>query len=247
MPMGKSAHPSACKSSLYRRFVMVTRLVAFAAVLAMAVGPAFAVDYAGKHNTDPRAPTQTTANVPSSVRSYFEYNTGGTIDFVPELGGSATGWAEWSIAFVTNNTGFDLSLTELSWPCAGPPSGAYGWLAWPNQSTLPGAAETAPYHGAYTPVDPDPLSFPPTTYTYIDVAAQAIPWQAGTTLCFGLDNTGMQGMTAYNGVETWGWYGGIWDADSPYGRTCVLQLKADPVGIGVPTLRTTWGAIKALY
>ena len=212
-------------------------------------GPAFSVDFAGKHNTDPRAPTQSTANVPSNVRAFFEYNTGGTIDYVPDLGGSATGWAEWSIAFVTNNTGSDIGVIELGWPCSGPPSGPYGWLVWPNQSTLPGPAETAPYHGAYTPVDPNPQTYPPTTYTYLDISDLGIFWQNGTTLCFGFDNTGMQGMTDYNGVETWGWYGGIWEPDPPYGRTCILQLRADLCcpPPPVPTVPTTWGSIKALF
>ena len=225
---------------------MVKRLLLVVAVLALVAAPALAVDYAGKNSTQPMQRSSGPVNVPSNVRSFFEYNTGGTIDFVPDLGGSATGWAEWSIAFVTNETGQDLCLTELSWPSSGPASGDYGWLVWLNQSTLPGPAESAQYYGPYTPNDTNPATFPPTTYTYIDVSSQAMLWANGTTLCWGFDNTGMQGMTSFNGVDTWGWYGGIWDGDQAYGRTAILQIKADPCG-GVPTKPTTWGAIKALY
>jgi hypothetical protein len=225
---------------------MVKRLLLLVAALALVAAPAFAVDYAGKNSTQPMQRHSGPANVPSHVRAFFEYNTGGTIDFVPDLGGSATGWAEWSIAFVTNSTGQDLLLTELSWPSGGPPSGAYGWLVWLNQSTLPGPAQTAQYYGPYTPNDPNPTTFPPTTYTYIDVTASNMVWLDGTTLCWGFDNTGMQGMTSFNGVDTWGWYGGIWDGDQAYGRTAILQIKADING-PVPTEPTNWGLIKSLY
>jgi hypothetical protein len=224
---------------------MMRRLLLLVAILALAAGPALAANSASKDGA-PFIGTPGAENVKSSVRDLFEYNTAGTIDFVPDMGGSATGWAEWTITFVTNTSGQDLCLTELSWPCAGPATGAYGWLVWLNQATLPGPASSAQYYGAFTPVDPNPATFPPTVYTYIDVSSAAIPWAAGSTLCFGFDNTGMQGMTAYNGVDTYGWYLGAWDADGPYGRTCVMQLKAD-VGCGTPTERSTWGAIKALF
>jgi uncharacterized protein YodC (DUF2158 family) len=195
----------------------------------------------------PTAPRAATPGPGSRLpREDVAYNTGGEIDYVPQMGGSATGWAEWTITFWRNDTGMSLLLSELSWPCSGPASGAYGWLVWLDQTDLPGPAETAQYYGPYTPVDPNPASFPPTTYTYIDVSAASIIVHAGTTLCFGFDNTGMQGMTDYNCVETWGWYGGIWDSDSAYGRTAIMQLKASFCG-STPVEPTSWGKIKARF
>lgn len=220
------------------------KLLLCAAMFLVCASPAFALT-ASKDGT-PIAPSPGPISEPSLTRADWEYNTGGQIDFVPELGGSATGWAEWSIAKLTNTTGDDYVLVELSWPCAGPPSGPYGWIVWTDQPTLPGPANTAEYYGPYTPVDPDPNTFPPTTYTYIDVSAENVPFLAGTTSFWGFDNTGMQGMTAYNGVETWGWYGGIWESDVSWGRTVVMQLKANFAG-GTPVENVSWGAVKALY
>ena len=212
--------------------------------ITLIASPAFALT-ASKDGT-PVTPVPATPGERSEVRADFEYNTGGSIDFVPDLGGSATGWSEWSIGLLENYTGTDLVLVELSWPCSGPASGAYGWIVWTGQFDLPGAASTAEYYGPYTPVDPDPTTFPPTTYTYIDVTAENIPFIDGDGICFGFDNTGMQGMTSYNGVETWGWYGGIWDSDSAYGRTAIQQLKADVAG-GTPVENASWGQVKALF
>jgi hypothetical protein len=220
------------------------KLLVVVAMLAIAASPLLAAT-ASKDGT-PVTPVPASPGERSQVRADFEYNTGGAIDFVPDLGGSATGWAEWSITFVDNTSDCDLVLSELSWPCSGPASGAYGWIVWPNQGALPGPASTATYYGPYTPVDPNPATFPPTTYSYIDVSASNVPFALGSTLCFGFDNTGMQGMTAYNGVVTYGWYGGIWDDDSPYGRTVIMQLKANCAGT-VPTENASWGQVKALY
>jgi hypothetical protein len=220
------------------------KLLVLVALLVTSASPALAAS-ASKDGT-PASLKPALPGAASAVRADFEYNTGGAIDFVPEMGGSSTGWAEWAIAFVTNNSGSDLSLMELGWPCSGPTSGPYGWLVWTNQPSPPGPADSAEYFGPFTPADPDPASLPPTTYTYIDVSAFGIPWPDGTTICIGYDNTGMEGMTAYNGVETYGWYGGIWDADSAYGRTAILQVKANISG-GTPTWQSTWGKVKALY
>jgi hypothetical protein len=224
---------------------MMRRLLLLVAILALAAGPALAANSASKDGA-PFNGVTAPDNVRSATRALFEYNTGGTMDMVPTMGGSATGWAEWTIAFVTNTSGQDLCLTEIGWPCGGPASGPYGWLVWMNQPSLPGAAQTAQFYGPYTPVDPNPLSMPPTVYTYINISDQQIAWPSGATLCFGLDNTGMQGMIGYNGINTYGWYGGIWDDDGPYGRTCLMQIKADPCG-EIPTEHSTWGAIKALF
>lgn len=221
------------------------KLLVLAAMLLIVASPVLAAT-ASKDGT-PVTPNPATPGERSLVRSVFEYNTGGAIDFVPELGGSATGWSEWAIAFLGNDTGIELCLTELSWPSSGPPSGAYGWIVWTGTSgDLPANPESAEYFGPYTPVDPDPNTFPPTTYTYIDVSGDNVPFAIGDVICFGFDNTGMMGMTAYVGVDTWGWYLGAWDYDGAYGRTVVMQLKADPCG-GTPVEEVSWGRVKSLY
>lgn len=214
------------------------------AMLLIAASPLLAAT-ASKDGT-PVTPLSTDTRASSAVRADFEYNTGGPIDCVPTAGGSATGWSEWSIAFIANPGTCDLTLVELSLPCSGPISGPYGWVVWTNQATLPGPASSATNFGVYTPVDPNPATFPPLTYTYVDVSADNIAFLMTTTLCFGFDITGMHGHIPYNGVETYGWYGGAWDADGPYGRTGILQIKADCGGI-VPTEAASWGQVKALY
>ncbi len=218
-------------------------LTAFLTLLIAA--PAFAVT-ASKDGT-PIDLNPGTPGEPGNTRAFFEYNTGGTIDYVPTLGGSSDGWAEYGITNITNDTGVDLCVVELSWPCGGPESGIYGWLVWTGTGgTIPGAPETADYFGPYTPVDPNPDTFPPTTYTYVDVSAENIPFVANDIIFFGFDNTGMMGQTEYNGVETWGWYGGVWDSDAGWSRTTILQIKADACG-GVPTEDVSWGRVKTLY
>ncbi|MBP6875227.1 MAG: hypothetical protein KBD56_04095 [Candidatus Eisenbacteria bacterium] len=221
------------------------KLLLLTAMALLAASPAFA-ETASKDGT-PIEVNPGTPNEPSLTRALFEYNTGGAIDVVPTLGGSATGWSEWAIAFVANGTGDDLLLTEISWPCGGPASGPYGWIIWTGTGgVLPGPASTADYFGPYTPDNPDGTTYPPLDYTYVDISASAIPFLAGDMICFGMDNTGMMGQVSYNGVTTWGWYGGIWDSDAPYGRTTVLQIKADLEG-PVPADVNSWGQVKELF
>jgi hypothetical protein len=222
------------------------RLLVLAAVLTLAVGPATA-ETASKDGT-PVIVNPGDVNEPSPTRSDFEYNTGGVIDFVPDSGGSSSGWGEWFIGTVFNDTGQDICLQELGFPCAGPPTEDFGWLVWLDVGGYvppAGDAYSAHYYGAFTPVDPNPETWPPTTYTYIDVSGEGIMVAAGTYFCIGYDNTGMGGQTSYNGVETWAWYGGMWDPDSYWGRTAILQVKAN---FGVtPADDTTWGSVKALF
>ena len=188
------------------------------------------------------------ASTPSQLRADFEWNSGGSIDFIPDTGGSATGWAEYFITAVQNTTGQDLQLVELGFPCDGPATGTYGWLVWIDAAVppgTPGPATTAQYYGAFTPVS-NTGTFPPTVYTYIDVSTENMIVPDGSWLWFGYDNTGYGGMTSYNGVETWGWYGGVWDPDGNWGRTAILQVKANYAG-PVPTEQSTWGQVKQLY
>ena len=63
------------------------------------------------------------------------------------------------ITTVYNDTGSDLTLTELGFPCAGPMTEDYGWLVWLGLGGLvapTGDAYTADYFGQFTPVDPGP-------------------------------------------------------------------------------------------
>ena len=185
---------------------------------------------------------------PSGIRYDWWYNTGGVLDFVPDLGGSYDGWGEWFITTAYNDSGDDLVLVELGFPCAGPPTETYGWIVWLDMGGYvpPGGnAYTAEYYGSFTPVDPDPATWPPTTYTYVDVSSEMIVVPTGTYFCFGYDNTGMGGQTSYNGVQTWAWYGGYWDPDMSWGRTAILQVKANFYGTSVD--ESTWGAIKGLF
>ncbi|MCK4304974.1 MAG: hypothetical protein KAY24_12120 [Candidatus Eisenbacteria sp.] len=225
---------------------MLKKFFLVAATLALVV-PGALGDTASKEGT-PIEPNPGSANVPSNVRADFEYNTGGYIDFVPTTGGSASGWGEWFITTVLNDTGHDLLLVEFGFPCCGPPTEPYGWLVWTDVGGIvppPGNAYTADYWGAFTPVDPGPGTFPPTVYTYIDVSGEGIVIPNGAYLCFGYDVTDIGGQTTFNGVTTWAWYSGMWDPDPPWGRTAILQVKANYTT--TPTADGTWGTIKALF
>jgi hypothetical protein len=195
------------------------------------------------------APKPGQPNHPSSVRTDWEYNTGGAIDFVPDLGGSHDGWGEWFITSVQNTTGQDIYLTEFGFPCGGPPTETYGWLVWVGTNPVsppPGNAYTAEFFGPFTPTDPDPEVFPPTIYSYIDISEEMIVIPDGVWFVFGYDVTGHGGQTSFNGVETWAWYSAMWDPDVGWGRTAILQVKAsfEPPIANVPE---TWGNIKIMY
>jgi hypothetical protein len=136
---------------------MLKRLLTVTALLAVAALPALGGQTASKDGTPIELNPSTIGN-PTAMTADFEYNTGGAINTVPTTGGSATGWAEWFVTSISNSTGQPLLLIELGFPCAGPPTGAYGWLVWTNVGGLvppPGPAQTANYYGPFTPVDPD--------------------------------------------------------------------------------------------
>ncbi len=226
---------------------MLTKLLLAVAILALIVSPTLAETSANKDGsfTKPRpvAPGES-----STIRYDFQYNTGGVLDFTPTTGGSSTGWGEWFITTVCNDSGMDLILVEFGFPCCGPPTEAYGWVVWTDMGgyVAPGGnAYSAEHYGSFTPVDPDPSTFPPTTYTYVDVSAKGIIIPDGAYFCFGYDNTGIGGQTAFNGVDTWAWYSAWWDPDQDYGRTAILQVKANYSG--TPVTESTWGALKSLF
>ena len=188
-------------------------------------------------------------NQPSTLRADWEYNTAGTIDAVPTTGGSADGWGEYFITTILNDTGQDLNLVELGFPCSGPPTDTYGWVIWTGMGgIMPPAGDpfSADHFGPFTPVDSDPGSFPPLVYTYIDISSEGIVIPAGEYFCVGYDNTGNGGQIEYNGVQTWAWYTGFWDPDESWGRTAVIQVKGD-FGGGTPVESASWTTIKSLY
>jgi hypothetical protein len=218
------------------------------ALLILAIAAASALGGSASKTGAGVEPKTGPASDPSTIRYDWAYNTGGGLDFVPDLGGSNDGWGEWFITTAYNNSGEDLLLVEFGFPCAGPATETYGWIVWLDMAgyVAPGGgAYTAEYWGSFTPLDPDPETWPPTTYTYVDVSTEGIVVPDGTYFCFGYDNTGMGGQTSYNGVETWAWYGGYWDPDVSWGRTAILQVKAN--FHGTPVDESTWGAIKGLY
>lgn len=226
---------------------MIRKLMAAFVVTAFVAAPALGAS-AHKDGTPTGNQGPTVPQQESQVRADWEYNTGGAIDFVPDLGGSSTGWGEWFITTVYNDSGQDLTLTELGFPCCGPMTETYGWMVWLGMPSLEppfGDASSADYFGQFTPVDPNPATFPPTVYTYVDVTGDAIVVPNGTYFSFGYDVTGNGGQTTYNGVDTWAWYGGVWDPDANYGRTAILQVKGNygPV----PTIESSWGTVKSLY
>jgi hypothetical protein len=231
----------------HQEISMIRKVLALLGVALLIAGPALGAS-AHKDGTPTDNQSPTVPGQESQYRADWEYNTGGSIDFVPTTGGSSTGWGEWFITTVYNGTGFDITLTEFGFPCSGPATGTYGWVVWLNMPGIEppiGDATTADYYGAFTPVDPDPGTFPPTVYTYVDVSMEGIVIPAGTYFTFGYDNTGTGGQTTYNGVETWAWYSGLWDPDVNYGRTAILQVKGDFAPI--PVLESTWGQVKSLY
>jgi hypothetical protein len=179
-------------------------------------------------------------NPGSQMRDDFEYNTGGAIDFVPTSGGSSDGWGTHFMAMVSNNTGQDLYLTELGFPCGG--TIPAGWFV--SIGAMPGDYNTD-FMGSFTAADPTE-PFPPTVYTYVDVSLEGMVVPAGADVYWGYINPGIGGQTSFNGVVTWAWYLGAWDADDAWGRTAILQIKAsfeDPVAQKSETL----DAVKALY
>jgi hypothetical protein len=222
------------------------KLLATAIILSLAALPALA-DTASKKG-EPVDVNPATPGSTSLLRSDWEYNTGGSLDFVPTTGGSHDGWGEWFLTCIQNNTGYDVKLMEFGFPCCGPATGNYGWVVWltAGYGAPAGTADTADFYGGpWSPVDPSPDTFPPTTYTYLDVSAEGVIIPNGGWFVFGYDVTGNGGQTTYNGVETWAWYSGYWDSDVGWSRTAILQFKADYWT--TPVQAESWSAVKSLF
>lgn len=165
----------------------------------------------------------------------------------PTHGGSHHGWGEWFVTTFHNDTGYDVTLTEIGMPCCGAPSGDYGWLVWASVGGMnrPSSGPTgADWYGPYTPADSSYDTNPPTTYTYVDISAENVVIQAGSYFAVGYDVTGMGGHVSFNGHASWAWYGGGWSYDGTFNRTAVIQVEGfyDESGI----VNVTWGSLKAL-
>lgn len=172
------------------------------------------------------------ANIQSPLQAAWEWSTAGSMDFVPTTGGSFDGWGSHFLATTVNTSGQDMRILEFGFPCAGDIAGQ--WLVW-IQATMPPDYSNPDFTGAFTATDPDPLTFPPTVYTYVDVTGANVVVPAGETIWFAYVNPGVGGQIDFNGVDTWAWYAGAWDGDQAWGRTAVMQLKADPAAQPTPT------------
>ncbi len=165
----------------------------------------------------------TVTSHPKYPNALFEWSSAGTLNTVPPYGGSAAGWASYFIVMAHNGTGVDIRLAELGFPCSGPSS---SWGVWIG-STQPATYVSPQFTGNFTPVDTAGTTLPPTTYTYVDVTASNIVIPNGSDFWFGYQNPGMSGQVDANAVTTYGWYGGAWDPDPPYGRTTILQVTGN--------------------
>jgi hypothetical protein len=176
----------------------------------------------------------------------YEYNSGGTMGITPTAKGSSTGWGEWFVVSILNDSGHDIVLSQLGFPCSGPETGDYGWLVWTNVGGLnapSGNATTADFYGSFIPAISDPTA-DPYDYTYIDVSSEGIVVASGDYFCIGYDNTGLGGQVAFTGVDTWSWYGNVWDTDQSWNRTDVMEVTADYY---TALSRNSWGSIKASF
>jgi len=170
------------------------------------------------------------------------YNTGGALGFTPDLFGSSTGWGQWFVTTVYNDTGNDLHLTEFGFPCCGYATGTYGWVVWTDVGSISAPIDgptSCNYYGAFTPTEPE--GGDPTVYTYLDVTSEYILIPDGAYFCFGYQNTQYGGQTTSNGTETWAWDAGVCYSDSQYNRTAILQVEGIEAGA---LSTTTWGGIK---
>lgn len=193
------------------------------------------------------APAMTSAREGNDV--YQEQWSTDDWDAEPTTGGSHDGWGEYFITTFENTTGFDVTLLELGMPCCGPASDPdYGWVVWEDvggMSAPSGGPTTADYYGSYTPVDSADDTFPPVTYTYVDLSAEGIVIPAGNFFSIGYDVTGNGGQIDFNGFDTWAWYYGAWDSDQSWGRTALIQVEGE-YDDGAAVVDVSWGEVKNL-
>ena len=174
----------------------------------------------------------TNTNQRSPIQTAWEWSSGGAIDVVPTTGGSWDGWGEYFIVQVTNDTGADQQIVEFGFPCGGTIGSE--WMIWLD-STMPASFSGGDFSGSFTATDTDDTTMPPVNYTYVDVSAEGVVIPDGQVFWFGYKNPGLSGQIDYNGIDTYGWYGGAWDGDGGWGRTTVMQFKANPPAQPTPT------------
>ncbi len=153
-----------------------------------------------------------------------EFNTAGAMDIPATQGGDFDGWGTHFLTRWENNTGEDVAVEEFGWPCGG--FWATFWYVWITD-TLPGPPGSQDFRGTFLAASTDDTEYPPSLYTYIDVSAEGIVIPANSTMYFAYGNPGMGGQITTNGVETWSYYEGVWESDTGYNRTAVMQFKGN--------------------
>ncbi len=208
------------------------RKIMFVSFLVLAVGFTTDAGIVGKSGATLPDRADTNTNQRSPVQAAWEWSSGGSIDVVPTTGGTWDGWGEYFVVQVSNTTGSDQQVIEVGFPCAGTIGSE--WMIWLD-STMPASFVGGDFSGTFTATDTDDTVFPPVNYTYVDVSGDGVVIPAGQTFWFGYKNPGNSGQVDYNNIDSYGWYNGAWDADGPWGRTTVMQFKANPVAQPTPT------------
>ena len=134
-----------------------------------------------------------------------EYSTTGAMDLPATAGGDRDFWGSDFMTRWDNTTGADVMLKEFGWPCGG--WWSQFWYVWITD-TLPAGPFGLEYYGSFVAASADETEYPPSTYTYIDVSAEAIVIPAGESMYFGYGNPGMGGHVAFNGTQTFSYLDG---------------------------------------
>lgn len=229
--------------------MMLRKLFVVVAVLALAV-PAMAMDISrdGTQTAEPNA----FGTIPAGGdREDFEFNTAGTIDFVPDAGGSASGWCYYQTHVLNNGTGFDISVTEVA-ACTNEYTGEMielpvEWVFELN-SVIGDIGDPYvqdwDYRGDFYPSGP-PDQFPPVTYDYLDVSGEGIVLLNGSDTVWGFENAGVIGQQNGGVMDTYGWWEGVWEPDANWGRTGVQQIKGNYGQTAAG--EASFSQVKALY
>jgi hypothetical protein len=228
---------------------MLRKLFVVVAVLALAI-PAFSATIS-RDGSQTATPNTFITNPANGDREDFEFNTAGVIDFVPDTGGSASGWCFYQTHVLFNGTGFDISVTEVA-AATNEYTGEFidlpvEWVFELNSGIGTIAdpyVQDWDYRGDFMPSGPLDM-FPPQIYDYIDVSGEGIMILAGTNTVWGFENAGVIGQQAGGVMDTYGWWGGVWEPDSNWGRTGVQQVKGN---FGqTATEDASFSQVKALY
>jgi hypothetical protein len=229
---------------------MLKKLIVVIAILALA-SPVLGVTVSKDGTQD--KPVTSTPTVPENGgdREDFEYNTAGPIDAIPDTGGSASGWCWYQTHVLTNGEGSDVMLTEVA-ACTvensdDPVALPVEWVI-EMDATIGDIADPYiqdwDYRGDFMPSGP-PDQFPPVVYDYIDISGEGIVWPMGVSMVWGFENAGLIGQIGGGPMDTYGWWEGVWEPDSNWGRTGVQQVKGNYVV--TPTEEVTFSQVKALY